>query len=315
MSVFADSAALKFDQLTSWERLPDQVQLMECSGVAVDSEDRVFVLTRNTENPVIVFDDSGEFLYSFGQGVFSDRTHAISLDSDDMVYCVDDGTHTITKFSPKGELLMTIGVPNTPTDKWSGLPFNRPTDVVASAVDESLFVSDGYGNARVHHYSADGQLLHSWGSPGIDSGQFMCPHNIAVDGEGLLYVADREAHRVQVFDYDGHFVRMYNNIHRPCGLAIGPDGNIYIGELCAIPQLRDAPGLGHRVTVMSRNGELLGRFGSPIEGYGAGEFIAPHGIAVNSDGAVYVSEVSYTMYGHCLAEPRFVRSLSKLLPA
>jgi hypothetical protein len=306
---------LAYEPIQEWQQLPDDVVFIESPGVAVDSMDRVFVLTRNVENPVVVLDSAGTFLYSFGQGHFTNRTHGILIADDDSVYCVDDGTHTVTKFTPEGELLMTIGVPNAPSEKYSGEPFNRPTDVAVSVVDGSLFISDGYGNARVHHYSAEGQLLNSWGEPGIDAGQFMIPHNIATDSEGLVYVADREAHRVQVFDHDGTFIRMFNNVHRPTGLTVGRDGNIYIGELCGIPLVRDAPGIGHRISVLSRSGELLGRFGSPIEGDAPGEFIAPHGVAVDSTGAVYVSEVSYTMYGSCLAEPRHMRSLCKLTPA
>jgi DNA-binding beta-propeller fold protein YncE len=207
---------------------------------------------------------------------------------------------------------MTLGERNQPSPKWSGQPFNRPTHAAVSPASGNLFVSDGYGNSRIHKYSADGRYLLSWGEPGIDAGQFIRPHNIAVDDQDRVYVADRECHRVQVFDGDGGFITMFSNIHRPDGMTIGPDGNIYVGELNGMPGVDDAPGLGHRVSILSREGKLLARFGDPAEGEGPGQFIAPHGIAVDSRGDIYVSEVSFTIRGSKLTPPRELRSLSKL---
>ncbi|MCH8167862.1 MAG: hypothetical protein IIC03_08025, partial [Proteobacteria bacterium] len=161
-----------------------------------------------------------------------------------------------------------------PSPRFSGEPFNRPTDMVVAA-DGSIFISDGYGNARIHKYSADGELLTSWGEPGIDPGQFMVPHNLAIDGD-RIYVADREAHRVQLFDLDGSLISVWNNIHRPCGLAVGPEGNVYIGELNGVALMEGAAGIGHRVSVLDRDGRLLARVGDPEEGEEPGRFIAPH---------------------------------------
>ncbi len=261
---------------------------------------------------MLVFDKDGTFLRTFGQGIFSDRSHGIHIGPDDAVYCTDDGTHTVTKFTPKGELLLTIGTPGQPSARWSGEPFCRPTQAAVSRRTGHIYVSDGYANARVHKFTPDGRLVKSWGEPGIDPGQFMVPHNIAIDDEDRLYVADREAHRVQVFDADGNFITMWNNIHRPCGLTVGPDGNIYIGELNGVGLVQDCPGYGHRVSVYRPDGTLLARFGDPEEGEEPGRFIAPHGIAVDSRGDVYVGEVSFTIRGRHLEPPRELRSLSKL---
>jgi hypothetical protein len=95
-------------------------------------------------------------------------------------------------------------------------------------------------------------------------------------------------------------------------MTIGPDGNVYIGELNGIPGVDDAPGLGHRVSILDRNGKLLARFGESVEGEGPGQFIAPHGIAVDSQGDIYIGEVSYTIRGKNMDPPRELRSLSKL---
>ncbi|MDP8922602.1 MAG: peptidyl-alpha-hydroxyglycine alpha-amidating lyase family protein [Chloroflexota bacterium] len=312
MAVIVGSGDFTYEALERWPNWPSGVTPTETPGVAVNSQDRVYAMTRNTEHPVMVFEADGTYVSSFGQGIFSQRTHGIVIGPDDSVYCADDGTHTITKFTPDGQLVMTLGERNQPAPKWSGQPFNRPTHAAVSPASGNLFVSDGYGNSRIHKYTADGQYLLSWGEPGIDPGQFIRPHNIAVDDQDRVYVADRECHRVQVFDGDGNFITMFSNIHRPDGMTIGPDGNIYIGELNGMPGVDDAPGLGHRVSILSREGKLLARFGDPIEGEGPGQFIAPHGIAVDSHGDIYVGEVSYTIRGSKLDPPRELRSLSKL---
>ena len=312
MGTIVGSGEYTYEHLESWERLPEGVRLIETPGVAVNSRDEVYAVTRNTDYPVMVFARDGAYLRSFGKGVFSDRTHGAMVGPDDSVYCADDGTHTITKWTPEGELLMTIGTPGEPKKLFGGEPFNRPTHAAVSKQTGHIFISDGYGNARVHKYTADGEHVLSWGEPGIDAGQFLRPHNIAIDSEDLIYVADREAHRVQVFDADGAFVTMWNNLYRPDGMTVGPDGNVYIGELTNLVGLEGALGLGHRVSIVDRQGNLLARFGDPEEGDVPGKFTAPHGIAVDSHGDIYVGEVSYTIRGSKMDPPRELRSLSKL---
>ena len=312
MGTIVGSGGFTYEHLESWEKMPDGVRLIETPGVAVNSRDEVFAVTRNTDHPVMVFTSDGTYLRSFGQGVFSERTHGAMVGPDDSVYCADDGTHTITKWTPEGELLLTIGTPGEPKGLFSGDPFNRPTHAAVSKQTGHIFISDGYGNARVHKYTADGEHVLSWGEPGIDAGQFLRPHNIAVDSEDLVYVADREAHRVQVFDAAGVFVTMWNNLYRPDGMTIGPDGNVYIGELTNLFGLEGALGLGHRLSIVDRQGTLLARIGDPEEGDTPGKFTAPHGVAVDSHGDVYVGEVSYTIRGSKMDPPREIRSLSKL---
>ena len=295
--------------VADWLKLPDGMRLMECPGVVCDSQDRVFILTRG-EHPIMVFDPDGNFIRSFGQGLFSDRTHGLYIAHDDSILAADDGIHTIQKFTPDGEKVMEIGERNHPAPKWSGQPFNRPTSAAIRPANGDIYISDGYGNSRIHVYSGNGDYKFSWGEPGIDAGQFIRPHNIAIDEDGLIYVADRECHRVQVFSESGTFVAMWNNIHRPDGLTLAPDGNIYIGELNAIPGLDGAPNLGHRVSVYDRSGNRLALIGHPDEGEHDGKFIAPHGIAVDGRGDVYVGEVSNTIAGARLGrEPRSLKKL------
>ena len=307
-------APFTFDARNDWEQLPPGTTLHETPGVAVDAQGHVYLLTRNVENPVVVLDRDGTFLRTFGQGTFTARAHAIRVGPDGLIYGADDGAHTITKWTPEGELLMTVGTAGESSERFSGLPFNRPTDVAVSPVDGALFISDGYGNARIHKYAPDGRLLFSWGQPGIGAGEFMVPHNIAFNPSGdLLYVADREALRVQVFDTTGRHVRTWHDIHRPCGLAVAPDGNVYIGEQRTGNFMAGALNLGHAVSVFSPEGKLLARLGAPEEGEGPGEFIAPHSVAVDSTGSIYVGEVAYTEVGRHLDPPRAPQSVKTLI--
>src|SRR5256885_13794419 len=128
-----------------------------------------------------------------------------------------------------------------------------------------IYVSDGYGNARVHKYSPDGKLLMSWGEPGSDEGQFNLVHNICADADGWVYVADRENHRVQVFDGNGKYETQWNNLHRPCGLHMTYTHRpvCYIGEL-SVNRLN--ANLGPRVSIVDNQGKLLSRIGDPFAG-------------------------------------------------
>jgi len=303
------SGAFLYTFVDNWAKLPPAMKFVECPGVAVDSTDNIFVLTRG-DHPIIVFDRDGNFLRTFGEGFFSNRTHGLYIAHDDCLLVADDGLHTIQKFSSQGQKLMEIGERNHPAPKWSGQPFNRPTSAAIMPSNGDIYISDGYGNSRIHVYSSSGEYGFSWGEPGIDPGQFIRPHNIAIDAEDRVYVVDREAHRIQIFDAKGNFLTMWNNIHRPDAMVLWKD-NIYVGELNGMGGVDDAPGLGHRVSIYNLSGELVSRFGDKEEGEGPGQFIAPHGIAVDSLGAIYVSEVSYTIRGSHMDPPRELRSLSK----
>lgn len=303
-------AEWSYEPFTGWLRLPQGMSLQEVPGVAVGPDDSLYLLTRNTDNPIIVFAPDGEFVRAFGAGIFTNRAHGISVGPDGFLYCADDAAQTITKWSTAGALVMTIGVPGQASPRFSGEPFNRPTDAV---VDDAgrIFVSDGYGNARIHRYAANGQREISWGAPGIEPGSFMVPHNLCLAGN-RLFVADREAHRIQVFDLDGKLVDLWNGIHRPCAITLGPDQNIYVGELTGGSLMDGAAGVGHRVSIFDQQGLLLGRVGDPIEGEAPGQFIAPHGIAVNREGDIFVGEVSFTIRGRFLNPPRELKSFTRL---
>jgi sugar lactone lactonase YvrE len=303
-----------------WGHLPEGFELVDVGGVAVDREDRVYVFNRGA-HPMVVLDQAGKLVDSWGEGLFT-RPHGLHMGPDNTLYCTDDGDHTVRRCTLEGKVLLEIGVPGKPAGFMSGLPFRRCTHTALSPEGE-IYVSDGYNNARVHKYSPDGELLLSWGEPGVGEGQFNLPHNICCDRDGWVYVADRENHRVQVFDGEGKFETQWHNLHRPSALGMGPGPEplFYVGECGpALDFSRGAPNLGPRVSIVTRHGELVTRLGKePTRGIEAGQFISPHGICVDSHGDIYVGEVAYTgwpnLYGGDVERPRPLRALQKLVKA
>ena len=218
-----------YEAVDSWEKLPSGFTWTDAAAVAIDSKDQVYVFNRG-DHPMIVFDKDGNVLSSWGEDVFV-RAHGVTLGPDETLYCTDDGDHTVRQCTLDGKVLMTIGTPGFATPYQSGDPFHRPTDVAIDPNTGELYISDGYGNSSVHKYSPDGKLLFSWGKAGTDPGEFNIVHNIATDKDGWVYVADRENHRVQIFDSNGRYETQWVNMHRPCAIYISPNQNVYIGEL------------------------------------------------------------------------------------
>jgi DNA-binding beta-propeller fold protein YncE len=304
--------AMHYRPVEGWGRLPEGWSFVEATSVAVDQADNVWVFNRGA-HPVILFDREGTFRRSWGEGLIR-RAHGITAGPDGTLWLTDDLHHTVRQFTPEGKLLLTIGDPDTPSTLQGGKPFNRPTHVALCPRTGDIYVSDGYGNSRVHKYDPKGRHLFSWGEPGTDPGCFNLPHNIATDAEGLVYVADRENHRVQIFDEKGRYQAQLNNLHRPCGLFCDrrDGGVLYVGELPTSQAVNAAvANVGARVSAVTLKGDLLGRVGGRFAGEKPGEFVAPHGCVVDSRRDLYVAEVSWTAKGSLENPPREIRSLQK----
>jgi NHL repeat len=275
-----------------WAKLPGGWVIGDVAAVAVDRYDRVYLFNRGP-HPMTILDSEGNFVNSWGEGIFK-NPHGLHIGPDDCIYCTDDGDHTVRKCTLDGRVLMTLGVPGKPAPHMSGRPFHRCTHTALSP-ENDLYVSDGYGNARIHKYSPEGKLLLSWGEPGIGPGQFNLPHNICCDGDGWVYVADRENHRIQVFDGNGKYETQINNFHRPSALMLsGRRCPIcYIGEIGPYMNVnRNTPNLGPRISIATHEGKLLGRLERfPSAGIKSGQFLSRHGLAVDSKGNLYVGEV------------------------
>ena len=301
---------LEFEVTEGWERLPEGWSFTEVAGVAVDSRDRVYVFCRG-EHPLIVFDKEGKFLDAWGEGMFP-RAHGIFIDHADHVHLVDCWDHTIRTFTTDGTLLGTMGEPGRCSDtgfvpdvspvQYAGEPFNQVTNV-AVLRDGSMYVADGYGNARVHRFDANGELEFSWGEPGSGPGQFNLPHGIAVDSAGTVYVADRENSRIQLFSAQGEYRTSWDFVNRPDDIFIDEQDNVHVAELGfrsgvqAGPHFRlmTTPPHGHdpiaRVGIYDPDGAVQCRIGGEEEVL-PGNFIAPHGLWVDSRGDLYVGEVT-----------------------
>ena len=282
------SGEFTYEVVDKWGALPPGYSWETVMSVATDSKDNVYLFNTGG-HPMIVLDSEGNFLRSWGEGVFV-FPHSVSLAPDDTVYCADIGDHTVRKCTPDGTVLMTLGVPGKPAEKWSGEPLNQPTGTALDPKTGDIYVTDGYGNARVHKYSPDGKLLFSWGASGTDPGEFASPHNVATDKDGYVYVADRENNRIQIFDSNGRFETQWH-MKVPNSLYITDEQNIYVNEGIWLSKERDIPNFPPRISVLNKKGETLARIGNGW-GAGPGQQLITHTLWLDSNYTIYMSDAT-----------------------
>ena len=274
-----------YEVAAGWGAPPDGFEFKQVADVAVDKNDDVYVYNRGTHN-LVIFNREGEFLRSWD--LKHKEPHGICVDGAGNVYLADRDSHVVEKRDSEGKLLLTLGTRDKPSDTGEqsqrflvekpGDPFNMPTGIAVSR-EGDLYISDGYSNCRVHHYNASGSLMNSWGVPGKNNpGDFHLPHGIGVDRNNRVVVADRENHRIQVFDENGEFEQLWTGFRQPTSVAFGPDGEIYVPELQS------------RMTIINEDGEVLAQWGGEAS-HAPGQFVAPHGMAIDSRGDIYVGEV------------------------
>ncbi len=270
------SGKLTYEVVDYWAKIPNWGHIYPATDVAVDKDDNVYVFNR-TEHPVMVFDKDGKYLDWWGDHQFV-NPHGISVAPDGTVYCVDNMQHTVKRFTKEGKLLLTIGTPNQNSTRLGGAPFNGVTHV-AFASTGNIYVSDGYGNARVHVFAPDGKFLFGWGEPGKGQGQFELSHNVAIDDMDRVYVCDRGNNRIQVFNLEGQYITEWACSHRPCATYFGPNGLAYVAEL------------DHTLSIWDRHtGKRIGGWGDEGKSTDAGGLMSPHGTVLDSRGVVYVAE-------------------------
>jgi len=279
----------------AWPQRPNNITWGAMSGVAVDRQDNVWVLMRS--NPAVqVYQPDGKFLYSWGEGLIG-TGHQLKFDPQGNVWVVDVGKHVVLQFTPKGKLLRTLGTPGK-----SGCDerhFNRPTDVAVTPEGE-VFVSDGYGNARVAHFDKNGRFVNAWGSLGTATGELSLPHVIALDSRGRIYVADRNNARIQVFDQDGKFLDQWRNIIVPCAFCMTKGDELWVCGSSPMPWRPEDNVLGYppKDQLLMRfdiSGKLLQLWSIPKGDDGMerpGELNWVHGLAVDSKGDIYAVDVN-----------------------
>jgi peptidylamidoglycolate lyase len=297
---FGQQSQEPYSVVHGWPQLPLGFVLGQVSGVSVDSHNHVFVFhraenswsdkTKVIASPTILCFDgaSGKLLTSWGENRFLEP-HGLRVDRNDNVWVTDRRLHQVFKFTHGGELLLTLG-----TEREPGLDathFNMPTDI-AFGFDGAIYVSDGYGNNHVAKFSADGKFLLDWGRKGDGPGEFDLPHSVAVDAQGLVYVADRSNSRIQIFDGKGKFLKMWKSeeLGRPWSLTIGPDNLLYVVDG---GDLKPAPPDRGQILKLDLSGKILAKW-SRFGNYD-GQIYWGHDLGVGKDGAVYVGDVYHGM--------------------
>jgi sugar lactone lactonase YvrE len=213
----------------------------------------IYLLQRGDQaDPVIVIDTAGTVVRSWGKGMYT-TPHAIRLDPQGHVWTTDAASSMVYKFSPEGALLMTIEVGGQPAPCGG---FCSTTDV-AFATDGHLFIADGYRNARILEYTADGKKIAEWGKAGSGPGEFQLPHSIQIDERGTIYVADRENGRIQRFSRSGKFLDEWTQYGKTFGLRLAGDA-MWLASTPRGPNL--AP--GWLIKVNRDTGALLGTVAS-----------------------------------------------------
>ena len=283
---FTHSARVPLKMQPGWAQLPG-ITLDRVVGVGVDSHNRIYVAHRG-ERPLLRLHADGTLDGEFGaahqrKSVAYDLRgptpvpiaerhwlHGLHVDSWDNVWITDVSRHLVMKFSPEGELRLTLGV-----DGVSGCDdrhFFQPTHVCVLPTGE-IFVTDGYGNSRIAKFGPDGRFLGDWGRRGTAPGEFHTPHVITRGTDGLLYMTDRENDRIQVFRTDGTHVATWPGLHSVDGLYAAPDGFVY-----------GSAGIDNAIIRFDRTGRTLEVWALPdVLHY-------PHALAVGPDGSVYVAE-------------------------
>ena len=260
-------------------QIPDKVEMGAPSSVAWTSNNRLLVFNRGP-NPLMEFDKNGNFVRSWGQGKYV-RPHGMRLDQQGNIWTTDVNGHTVTKMNPQGEVLLTLGVHGQAGD-WNEATstrlLNEPTDLAIGLAGE-IFVLVGHGRGvpRVLKFNPAGKLMTSWGGPGTGPGQFDTPHSIVVDDKGLVYVADRQNRRVQIFDGGGTYIKEWKYKGLPCGLYIAADRQLYM-----------VSGFAGEILRLDKNGKALGATGQP--GAGLGEFGEAHYMTMDPRGVIYVAD-------------------------
>ena len=320
---------IPFDSTADFLKLPGGMNFGEVPGVAVNSKGHVFVFTRSNSAggpafapaaaQLLEFGPKGEFIREVGKGLYGwSFAHSVRIDKDDNIWAIDKGSDMVIKFDQNGRVLMVFGrrkeSADAETKPWENvdppLPhidglFRQPTDVAWDS-EGNIYITDGYVNSRVAKYDRNGDWVKSWGQKGTGPGQFRLPHSIGIDRNNNIYVGDRSNHRIQVFDTDGKFLRMFSidvprvpgtkavNGNTPTGdrlkeligapnsicITQGPNQVMFVGETTF-------PGRVFKVSLDGKVLGVIGRSGRQIK-----QFSGAHALACPSETEVYVAETS-----------------------
>jgi streptogramin lyase len=252
-----------------WAQLPDGASWDgSTSWIEADRQGNIVVLVRTAPH-FRMFTRDGQFVRAWGDDGLFESAHSLTIDHEGFFWVTDSVGHVVHKFNPGGNLLMTLGRKGAAGDNASRDLFNQPNHV-AVAPNGDIYVSDGYANSRVVHFSPDGRFVRIIGGErGSEPGQLRVPHGVAVDSRGRILVNDSDNARVSLFDPDGNFVETWPFPSRG-GIVVAADDTVYVSDVNA--------GIIHIV-----------KDGEQIDAVSADR---AHGLGVDTDGAIYVSGAS-----------------------
>jgi sugar lactone lactonase YvrE len=319
---------LRFTSVPDYPTLPDGMNFGEVAGVAVNSRGHVFVFSRSNSATgpafgaaaaqLFEFDQNGKFVREIGKGLYAwSEAHSVRIDRNDEIWAIDKGSNMIVRFNTAGRVLWVFGRkeeaadgaeplehPDPPLPPVDGM-FRQPTDVAWDSLGNT-YITDGYVNSRVAKYDKNGDWVKSWGTKGNGPGQFNTPHSIAIDRADNVYVGDRTNHRIQVFDTDGNFKRIFSIDVPPDPTSRPVNGATPTGEaltraigapnsLCITPSSPQVLFVGEstypgRIFKVALDGTVLGVIGRA--GRNLGQFSGAHALACPSDRELYVAETS-----------------------
>ena len=300
--------------------LPDGREWGSTSAVDIDPDGTsIWVADRcganscagSTVDPILKYDTDGNLITSFGGGMIL-WPHGIHGDDDGNVWITDARAanaeeleqypgeagkgHTVMKFSPTGELLMTLGTPGVAGDG-KGALLDQPSDVI-TAPNGDIYVADGHDGqsanananttSRIAKFDSEGNFLESWGRIGAAPGDFRTPHGLAFDSRGRLFVADRGNARIQIFDQEGHFIDAWYQFGRLSGIYIDDNDLLYGADSESSPTSN--PGWRRGIRVGNAiTGQVLYFIPDPVAEPQATS--AAEGVAVDANGIIYGAEV------------------------
>jgi len=320
--------AIAFTSVPNYPNLQAGMNFGEVAGVAVNSKGHVFVFSRSNSATgpafgaaaaqLFEFDQNGNYLREIGKGLYAwSEAHSVRIDKNDNIWAIDKGSNMVVKFNPQGRVVWVfgrrqeaadgagpLGHPDPPLAPVDG-NFRQPTDVAWDS-QGNTYITDGYVNSRVAKFDKNGDWVKSWGSKGAAPGQFNLPHSIAIDLQDNIYVGDRSNRRIQVFDTEGNFKRMFTIDVPPDPVSRAVNGATPTGDalkrvigqpnsMCITPGPNQVLFVGEstypaRIFKVSLEGKVLGVIGR--SGRSLGQFSGAHALACPSEHEVYAAETS-----------------------